>query len=375
MYLSKKRHCLFLLAIVFFSHKFCDAQGITGVFNRSNTLKPSVVYELELEDPLGRSARTADALVRGTLTRRGDELLINDPLNSQFIVVDVKTLAETSVQLESPAIDLKIDPESDMLYVETRNPREADDGVSSQTCYGNLAKLRSQTPQWQSETRLPIWQQIRWLPQHQKFVIVSRGTNAPVVLLDENGVNIGEQKVKGYVLAVDEVEEGFNIFFLVQDHGATRLVLTQLDHKWKEIKTRKPEVFDRPQNPGGAVSDFPQSFRLRGLKSGEVTKYFLNVASQPGYLDMRGRLPIGNLPSRFYYANKLSAAESASQPEIIVGLSAPRRHFADGFILFDRQGNFYYDPDQWLTDAIFDDERKLIVTVGHSKSSVTVQCD
>jgi hypothetical protein len=73
------------------------------------------------------------------------------------------------------------------------------------------------------------------------------------------------------------------------------------------------------------------------------------------------------LTSRFYYANKLSAAESKSQPEIIVGLSAPRRHFADGFILFGRQANFYYDPDQWLTDAIFDDERKLIVTVCYSK--------
>lgn len=352
------------MAILALSHSNCGAQGFPNVFS-GNTLKPRVVYERDLKNALGNDFKTGGALVRGTLTRSGSDLLLNDPLNSQIIVVDTKTLAESTIPLELPAIDVKIDSETDMLFVETLNQIESDDSLSSQTCYESLARLRNREPQWMFG-RSEIWQQIRWLKDHQRFIIFSPGTDQLMVLLDNNGVKVGEQKIHGQVLGVDEDEGGFSIFHLVNHRGTNQLMLSQFDNEWKVGRSQKLPVVDRPQNPGVSTLGISQSFRLRGLKSGEVTKYFLNIATQQGYLEMRGRLPIANLTSRFYYANKLSAAESTSQPEIIVGLSADRRHFADGFFLFDRQSNFYYDPDQWLTDAIFDDERKLIVTVGSS---------
>ena len=83
-----------------------------------------------------------------------------------------------------------------------------------------------------------------------------------------------------------------------------------------------------------------------------------SAARDAGYFDMRGRLPIADLQSRLSYANKLSAAESPQQPEIILGLGKG----STGFVLFDQQSNFFYEPVQNLSDAIFDEQRKMVVT-------------
>ncbi len=97
-----------------------------------------------------------------------------------------------------------------------------------------------------------------------------------------------------------------------------------------------------------------------------MTKYFLEIAIQPGYLDLNAILPLAKYRSRFFNVNTLSAAESPLQPEITGGSNKGLLDL-DGFVLFDQQSNYYEVPDQRLTDAIFDDERKLIVTVRDSK--------
>ena len=258
-----------------------------------------------------------------------------------------------------------------MLFLGTYVPNPSRDAIL--TCYESLNDLRNRKSSWSRQGEelqgLHHFQQIRWLDEHQQFIVFGRGKNPTLVLLDRQGMNLAEYELNGAVLGIDETKKGFNIFCVEIERGNWQLELTQLDNKFKLRKTQRLPVIDRPQNPisWGGVG-ITENFRLRGLKSGEVTRYFLEIASQSGYLEMRGRLPIENLPSRFYYTNKLSAAESPLQPEIIVGLARRGRNMSpDGFVLFDQQTNYYYEPDQWLKDAIFDEERKMIVTVADSK--------
>ncbi len=96
-----------------------------------------------------------------------------------------------------------------------------------------------------------------------------------------------------------------------------------------------------------------------------MTKYFQTIATQPGYLDTTNRFPRLKYTSRFFYGNRMSAAESPLQPEIIVGTHS--KYGLTGYVLFDQQSNYFEVPDQLLTDAIFDDERKMVVTVADSK--------
>ncbi len=163
------------------------------------------------------------------------------------------------------------------------------------------------------------------------------------------------------IVGVDETKDGFNIFFALENRGPSQFMLTQLDDSLVERLTTKLPIVDRSQTIYSCRLGVSRSFRLRNLKSGEVTKYFSDIATQSRYIDMGGRLPFRNLPTRLSYANKLSAAETPSHPEIII--QPDRRANAGwGFLLFDQQANYFYEPEQMLTDAIFDDERRLVVT-------------
>ena len=160
-----------------------------------------------------------------------------------------------------------------------------------------------------------------------------------------------------------KLTDGFNIFYLTNHRVNRELALTRMDGEFKVRKTEKWPLVKHLQNWGASSLGISRDFRLRGLKSGEVTKYFLEAATQPGHLDTNDRLPIANFKSKLFgYANKLSAAESPQQPEILIGYNLQLRD-SDEFILFDRQSNYYHAPNQYLSDAIFDDERKMIVTV------------
>lgn len=325
-----------------------------------NTLKPRVVFERDLKiPPLGAGATLlTPAVPSGILTRLGTELLLNDPANSQIIVVDTKNFTETKIPLDFRAIDLQTDAETDMLFLEILAPSD-ELWISDQVCYEKLVALKNQQPRWKFGS-LSLYQQIRWLKEHQRFIVFSQ--HETVVLLDQNGVKLAEQKIEGFILGVDETEEGFNIFVLVRN----QLELIPLDADFKVGKFRKLANVNRNILGGGL--DISRNFRLRGLKSGEVTKYFLSIATQPGYLNLNALLPNGDYYSRLSFANKLSAAESL-QPEIIVGLRNHQgQHTGHGFFLLDQQSNYFYEPIQRLTDAIFE-ERKLIVTRQQSKKS------
>ena len=348
----------------------CDAQEF------QNSFKPRVVYERDVEQAppeISRDCRNAyfTKSNRGILTRLGTELLLNDPANRQILVVDIKTLAETHIPLAFPATEVQTETQTDMLFVNTFKKGGAE---ATQTCYEDLNALKNKQPKWTLE--LPgIFhrQQIRWLSEHQRFIVYSLHNGHLLVLLDQNGAKLAEHDFKDpiHIVGVDETREGFNIFYLIKNRVIRQLALTQLDDKFKVHKTQKWPLVARSRNFGTSSMGISRDFRLRGLKSGEVSRYFLETATQPGNLDMNGRLPIGNFKSQWFaYANKLSAAESPQQPEIMIG-SSLRLLDGDEFILFGQQANYYHVTDQYLTDAIFDEERKMIVTVGDTKKHGT----
>lgn len=343
------------------------AQKFQGSF------KPRVVYEQEVEQapkeiPRGYKSGYFTRSNRGILTRFGTELLVNDPANRQIIIVDTKSLAETRVQTAFPATEVQTDTQTDMLFLNTFKQ----DAEATQTCYENLNAFRNEQPKWTFEEHgLFHRQQIRWLSEHQRFIIYSLHNGHLLYLLDPNGVKIAEHDFKDPILiiGVDEVAEGFNIFYLIKNQVNRQLAMAQLDGDFNVLKTRTWPLVHRPQNLGISSLGISRSFRLRGLKSSEVTKYFLDDAPQPGYLDASGRLPVGNFKSKlFAYANKLSAADSPGQPEIMIGVNPLAREWEE-FILFDQQSNYYHVQDQCLSDAIFNEERRMIVTVGDSKKS------
>lgn len=337
--------------------------------------KPRVVYEREVEHApkeIHKDYRNSyfTKSNRGILTRLGTELLVNDPANQQIIVVDTKSLEESCVQTAFPATEVQTDTQTDMLFL---NTFKNDDGAeATQTCYENLNAFRNEQPMWSFHKHgLFHKQQIRWLGEHQRFILYSLHGGHLVFLLDPNGVKLAEHDFKDpiKIVGVDEVKEGFNIFYLIKSRVARKFAMAQLDGDFKVRKTQTWPLVDRPQNLGVSSLGISRSFRLRGLKSGEVTKYFLEDSPQPGYLDANGRLPVANFKSKWFaYANKLSAADSPLQPEILVGINPLARNWEE-FILFDQQSSYYHVPDQCLTDAFFDEERKMIVTVADSKKS------
>ncbi len=133
-----------------------------------------------------------------------------------------------------------------------------------------------------------------------------------MVLLDKNGIKLAEQKIKGYIVGVDETEEGFNLFVVVRN----QFDLIPLDVDFKVGKFRKLAKV-APILLTGTL-DITRDFRLRGLKSGEVTTYFLDNATRLGYFASKVALPNGSFTSRLSFANKLTAAESF-QPAIYKG--------------------------------------------------------
>ena len=315
-----------------------------------NTLKPRVVFERDLD------SRIPNARTLGTLSRLGTELILNDATNKRLVIVDTSSFEETKVPLEFHAFDVKTDAITDMVFLEVVTPSEQTNNRI--VCFKNLEALKNQQMHWSADC-VSWYQHVRWLPERKRFLIFASEPNQIVTVLDQDGNKLTEQKIKGPIYGVDESEEGFNIFHLVSDRGINQLALTELDADFKIQKTRKLPIIDRPQSlRSGAWLGVSRSYRLRGLKSGEVTRYYTTIACQPGYFDMRGKLPITDLHSRLSYANKLSAAESPQQPEIILGLGKG----SNGFVLFDQQSNFFYEPMQNLNDAIFDEQRKLIAT-------------
>ena len=337
------------------------------------SFKTRVVYERVLEQgpkdvPQDYRKDYFKKSNRGILTRLGTELLLNDPANHQILVVDVKTLAEIRVPLAFPATEVQTEAQTDMLFVNTyENSTGAE---ATQTCYENLNALKNGQPRWTLKLDGMFHrQQIRWLSEHKRFIVYSLHNGHRLVLLDEQGKPLAEHDIKAHILivGVDESEDGFNIFYLTNHRVNRELALTRMDGDFKVRTTEKWPLVKHLQNWGASSLGISRDFRLRGLKSGEVTKYFLETATQPGHLDMNDRLPVANLKSKLFgYANKLSAAESPQQPEILIGYNFQLLDF-DEFILFDRQSNYYHAPNQYLSDATFDDERKMIVTVSDTK--------
>ncbi len=298
------------------------------------------------------------------------QLLLNDPANHQILVVDVKTLAETRVPLAFPATEVQTETQTDMLFVNTYENAFKKGGDGTQTCYENLNALINGQPKWTFQRQGMFHrQEIRWLSEHQRFIVYSLHNGQRLVLLDQNGVPLAEHDFEDptLIVGVDETDDGFNIFYLTNHRANRELALTKLDDNFSVRKTEKWPLVCGRQNWGVSSLGISRDFRLRGLKSGEVTKYFLETAAQPGHLDTKGRLPIANFRSKWFgYANKLSTAESPQQPEILIGYNLKLLD-CDEFILFDQQSNFYHAPNQYLSDAFFDDDRKLIVTVSDTK--------
>ncbi len=262
--------CMPITLIVVLAQAHCIAQEFQNRFN------PRLLYERDVERaPQGIKSMFRDTFAArrhraGILNRPGTELLLNDPANSRIIVVDTKTLAETSIPLVSPAIDVQIESQTDMVFVDTYPPGREGDAIHS--CYENLEALRNRKSMWSLDgTPLGLhhFHQMRWLNECQRFVVFGNSAHGEtkLSLLDRTGIMLASYEMKGCVIGVDETERGFSIFYLTKSGNTQQLTLTRLDDRFKEVKTQKLPLVDRVQfPPSGLFSGVTQGFRLRGLK-------------------------------------------------------------------------------------------------------------
>lgn len=342
-----------------------------------------------------------------SLDLAGTQLLVTLPLLPTASIFDVDSGSEEIVRVDNRLLYAWIDSETGAVFMQKLVRDYNDESLISGKYleentelhyFRSLDDFRRGDAEWVStEFNIRLFS-IRYIPSFGIFVCSfsdsSKSVADKVAILDQSGRKVGGFDLPGDMFAVDTKDGVFEVFFRrpVRSKGRKREgelcsapIRSDLGGVGK-LTPMYPIGSGFPMGWNGRFMSDTRFFRLRGLKEGDISKFFYEVYPRPGYWSFEDLHPIRDkldealapvtldmlightkrhafhekdgFQLRLHSLNQLEAFEDPYAYEFASILSITRQ-----ILFFNRQGEggLFSPPMYGHFDGVINEERKIVV--------------